>query len=52
MAAVPTMIAGVYGMNFEHMPELQSEWGYPAILTLMLTVCGIMFRGFKRNGWL
>ncbi len=52
MAAVPTMIAGVYGMNFEHMPELQSEWGYPAVLTLMLTVCATMFRGFKRNGWL
>ncbi|GLY14791.1 magnesium transporter CorA [Kineosporia sp. NBRC 101677] len=52
IAAVPTMIAGIYGMNFEHMPELQQTWGYPAVLTLMATICGGLFRGFKRNGWL
>ncbi len=52
IAAVPTMIAGIYGMNFQHMPELQQTWGYPAILTLMFVVCGTMYRGFKRNGWL
>jgi magnesium transporter len=52
IAAVPTMIAGIYGMNFEHMPELSSGWGYPAVLTLMATICGSLFRGFKRNGWL
>ena len=52
MAAVPTMIAGIYGMNFESMPELQQDWGYPAVLGLMTTVCAAMFRGFKRNGWL
>jgi magnesium transporter len=52
IAAVPTMIAGVYGMNFEHMPELSSTWGYPAVLALMVGACGTMFRGFKRNGWL
>jgi magnesium transporter len=52
IAAVPTMIAGIYGMNFEHMPELTHEWGYPAVLTMMLTICAGMFRGFKRNGWL
>jgi magnesium transporter len=52
IAAVPTMIAGIYGMNFEHMPELQQTWGYPAVLTVMFGVCGLMFRGFKRSGWL
>ncbi len=52
MAAVPTMLAGVYGMNFTHMPLLNSPWGYPALTVLMLTVCALMFRGFRRNGWL
>lgn len=52
IAAVPTMIAGIYGMNFDYMPELRSAWGYPAVLTTMITVCGTMFRGFKRNGWM
>jgi len=52
MAAVPTMIAGIYGMNFDHMPELRWIYGYPAVLALMAFVCGSMFRGFKRNGWL
>ena len=46
------MIAGVEGMNFAHMPELQSGWGYPAVLGTMVTICAIMYRGFKRNGWL
>ena len=52
IAAVPTMIAGIYGMNFQHMPELQQTWGYPAVLTLMVVICGGLYRGFKRNGWL
>ena len=52
IAAVPTMIAGIYGMNFEYMPELHHEWGYPAVLTLMSVACGGLFRGFKHNGWL
>ncbi len=52
IAAVPTMIAGIYGMNFEYMPELTHQWGYPAVLTLMATICATLFRGFKRNGWL
>jgi magnesium transporter len=52
IAAVPTMIAGIYGMNFTHMPELQQTWGYPAVLTLMAGICAALFRGFKRNGWL
>jgi magnesium transporter len=52
IAAVPTMIAGIYGMNFEHMPELSRPWGYPAVLGLMAVICGLLYRGFKRNGWL
>ena len=41
IAAVPTMIAGVYGMNFEHMPELSWSWGYPAVLLLMVCACAV-----------
>lgn len=52
IAAVPTMIAGIYGMNFQYMPELQQRWGYPAVLVVMLAICGGLYRGFKRNGWL
>ena len=52
IAAVPTMIAGIYGMNFQFMPELAQPWGYPVVLLLMLIVCGSLYRGFRRNGWL
>ncbi len=52
IAAVPTMIAGIYGMNFEHMPELRQVWGYPAVLLLMLVCCTLLYRSFRRNGWL
>ena len=52
IAAVPTMIAGVYGMNFEHMPELGSVYGYPGVLLVMLVVCTTLFRTFKKSGWL
>lgn len=52
IAAVPTMIAGVYGMNFQDMPELQWHWGYPATLGLMATVCGSLYLTFRRNRWL
>ena len=52
MAAVPTMIAAIYGMNFRHMPELNQIWGYPSVLTGMALICAAMYRGFKRNGWL
>ncbi|MEI7029571.1 magnesium/cobalt transporter CorA [Streptomyces pratensis] len=52
MAAVPTMVAGVYGMNFDHMPELHWEWTYPTVVALMgLAVYGL-YRLFKRRGWL
>ena len=50
--AVPTMIAGIYGMNFEHMPELKWELGYPAALLVMATLCLTLYRYFKRVGWL
>ncbi|HEY6797151.1 MAG TPA: magnesium/cobalt transporter CorA [Kineosporiaceae bacterium] len=52
IAAVPTMIAGIYGMNFRFMPELEASWGYPAVLGLMAAVCALLYRGFRRNGWL
>jgi len=52
IAAVPTALAGIYGMNFEHMPELHWTWGYPAVLTLMLCVCFLLYRTFRRNSWL
>lgn len=52
IAAVPTAVAGIYGMNFEHMPELKAVWGYPAVLLVMLTVCTLLYRTFRRNHWL
>jgi len=52
MAAVPTMIAGIYGMNFEHMPELHWLWSYPVlILTVVVLEVGL-YRLFKHRGWL
>ncbi|MFI7588461.1 magnesium and cobalt transport protein CorA [Spongisporangium articulatum] len=52
IAAVPTMIAGIYGMNFQHMPGQSSPWGYPSLMVAMAGVCLFLWRGFKRNGWL
>jgi magnesium transporter len=52
IAAVPTMIAGIYGMNFENMPELTTEWGYFVVLGLMATVCTGLYRVFRKNKWL
>jgi magnesium transporter len=50
--AVPTAIAGIYGMNFEHMPELRWRFGYPLVLALIATVCGYLYVRFRRSGWL
>ncbi len=50
--AVPTMLAGIYGMNFEHMPELDWEFGYPALLVVMASACSFLYWRFKRAGWL
>jgi magnesium transporter len=47
-----TFMAGVYGMNFEHMPELKSVWGYPALWAVMATTAGAMLVYFGRKGWL
>jgi magnesium transporter len=52
IAAVPTMIAGIYGMNFEHVPELNWGLGYPLVLSVMLTICFALYRAFRRSGWL
>ncbi|MEU9132179.1 magnesium and cobalt transport protein CorA [Kitasatospora sp. NPDC048540] len=52
LVAVPTMVVGIYGMNFDHMPELRWTYGYPAVLALIVTVCVVAFRAFRRNDWL
>ena len=49
---VPTMIAGIYGMNFSDMPELHWAWGYPVVLTLTIGSCIFLYILFKRSGWL
>jgi magnesium transporter len=50
--AVPTAIAGIYGMNFEYMPELHSKLGYPLTLAAIITICGGLYWRFRRIGWL
>jgi len=50
--AVPTMLAGIYGMNFEHMPELKWTLGYPLVLVVMASLCAALYGYFKRSGWL
>ena len=52
MAAVPTMVAGIYGMNFENMPELEWAVGYPVVLSLTAIVVALLYRQFKKSGWL
>ncbi|WP_309225628.1 magnesium and cobalt transport protein CorA [Quadrisphaera sp. INWT6] len=52
LALVPTLIAGIYGMNFDVMPELRWHFGYPYALGLMVVVCLSLWRAFKRSGWL
>ncbi|HEY5818551.1 MAG TPA: magnesium and cobalt transport protein CorA [Mesorhizobium sp.] len=50
--AVPTAVAGIYGMNFEHMPELKTAIGYPAVLAFIAVTCAFLYWRFRRNGWL
>ena len=50
--AVPTAVAGIYGMNFKHMPELDWEYGYFVIIGLIATTCVSLFLWFRRVGWL
>ena len=52
MIAVPTMIAGVYGMNFSNMPELSWRYGYYSSLAIMALAVGALYMSFKRSGWL
>jgi len=50
--AVPTAVAGIYGMNFDYMPELKSVWGYPAVLLVIAVICTGLFVRFKRAHWI
>jgi magnesium transporter len=50
--AVPTLLAGIYGMNFRHLPELGWRFGYPVVLAVMAAICLGLYRGFRRSGWL
>jgi magnesium transporter len=50
--AVPTGVAGIYGMNFDHMPELHWRYGYPAVLLAILLICSYLYGRFRRAGWL
>jgi len=52
IAVVPTMIAGIYGMNFDNMPELRSPLGYPMVLLGMLVICSGMYVFFRKRDWL
>jgi magnesium transporter len=52
IVAVPTAVAGIYGMNFEHMPELRWRFGYPGVLLLILVVCSGLYVRFRKSGWL
>ncbi len=52
LVAVPTMIAGVYGMNFEHMPELHWRFGYPLSIAAMVGIDAFLFFRFRKAGWI
>ena len=52
IVAVPTLITGVYGMNFDHMPELGWRLGYPFAIAVMAGICTLLYLRFRRIGWL
>ena len=52
LAATPTMLAGIYGMNFDHMPELRWSFGYPLVLGVMVVVTSALYYKFKKSNWL
>ncbi|HET7366031.1 MAG TPA: magnesium/cobalt transporter CorA [Burkholderiales bacterium] len=52
LVAVPTMIVGIYGMNFEHMPELKWSYGYPVVMAVMAAIDGFLFWRFRKARWL
>lgn len=52
LIGIPTMIAGIYGMNFQFMPELTWRWGYPLVLVVTTVICVVLYIRFKKSGWL
>jgi magnesium transporter len=52
IAAIPTLLAGIWGMNFENMPEIRAVWGYPVALLVMAGICLFLYTRFKKSGWL
>ncbi|MFI6206680.1 magnesium and cobalt transport protein CorA [Streptomyces sp. NPDC051041] len=52
IVAVPTMVCGMYGMNFDHMPELHWRYGYGMVMGVIAVACLTLYRGFRRSGWL
>ena len=50
--AVPTMVAGFYGMNFDFMPELRWHYGYPVVVAFTISLCVVIYLMFRRSGWL
>jgi magnesium transporter len=50
--AVPTAIAGIYGMNFENMPELKTQYGYYVVVGIIALLCTVLYLRFKRARWL
>ena len=52
LASGPTMLAGIYGMNFHHMPELSTKYGYYVVIGIMVGLTGFLFRSFKKAQWL
>jgi magnesium transporter len=52
LIGIPTMVAGIYGMNFRFMPELEWRWGYPLVIAFTLTVCVVLYLRFKKAGWI
>jgi magnesium transporter len=52
IAAAPTIVTGIYGMNFRHLPELDWPFGYAFALTVMVVAVGALHRNFRRVGWL
>jgi magnesium transporter len=50
--AVPTAIAGIYGMNFDNMPELRTRYGYFVVVGVIVATCILLYRRFRKVGWL
>jgi magnesium transporter len=52
VAVVPTLIAGVFGMNFRRMPGINADWGFMVVVGIMTVVAGTLYGLFRRSGWL